>query len=351
MTHCKFMLTALCSAFLAAGCSTLPTATGEIPHETPASAPVSQGLSTESLYKLARYYQGSAREAEAIATYQRLLREAPDHADGHNALGVLYALQGKFALAIEELSAAVRAAPGSAYLHGNLGYAYLLSGANEEALRELEEAQRLDPGSKRVAAHIALARSRLTEVVDLGTQHLAPQPPDLAEQPTVVALPPVIDFDYREPAPEDAVADGGGLKQAAALQGFAPAMRATAATWSSTPAPAHQSERVLRRASIEVANGNGTRGLARKVAGDLRQRGVVAMRISNHRRFNQPDTLIQYRPGCEKEAMQLRRQLNLEAPLLQTTALRRGVDVRLLLGRDFQPVAGGKIRLVSTRRP
>jgi Flp pilus assembly protein TadD len=58
-------------------------------------------------------------------------------ADAHNALGVVYAMVGRYDDAVVELKAAIELKPGRAYLHSNLGYALMLKGANWEALSPL----------------------------------------------------------------------------------------------------------------------------------------------------------------------------------------------------------------------
>jgi hypothetical protein len=90
----------------------------------------------------------------------------------------------------------------------------------------------------------------------------------------------------------------------------------------------------VRMARLEVSNGNGVTGMARRFRGLLGQMGIPVERLSNSRPYNQVTTIIQYSPGFEKQAASLQKALQGKAQIAskQLTAS----DVRLVLGKDAQ---------------
>lgn len=63
----------------------------------------------------------------------------------------------------------------------------------------------------------------------------------------------------------------------------------------------------------------------------------------------EPAIIIQYRPGYGAQAVKLRSQLRLHAPLVKTPGLKPGIDVRILLPRDYLS-APGAVKQVNLRR-
>ncbi len=141
-----------CSLALAGGCALPVVPVSNVTH----SADV-----TDPNYQIGRSNQGRLQYDAAIAAYRKSLEANPGNAEAHNALGVIYATQGKYEQAIVELKAALALAPTAAHIHNNLGYAYLLQGRNADALAALNVASGLDPANERSRENIKLARQRL----------------------------------------------------------------------------------------------------------------------------------------------------------------------------------------------
>lgn len=115
----------------------------------------------------------------------------------------------------------------------------------------------------------------------------------------------------------------------------AAAAPATPALALAAPKPAAQAvpkAAALRMARLEVANGNGVNGMARRFRHLLGQMGIPVARLSNAKPYKQLTTTIQYSPGFEKQAASLQKALQGKAQLAsrQLTAS----DVRLVLGKD-----------------
>jgi tetratricopeptide (TPR) repeat protein len=85
---------------------------------------------------------------------------------------------------------------------------------------------------------------------------------------------------------------------------------------------------------LEIANGNGIEGMAKRFRGLLVQMGIAVDRLSNDKPYRQVTTTIQYSPGFEKQAASLQKALQGQAKLASHPLV--GSDVRLVLGRDAQ---------------
>jgi len=121
----------------------------------------------------------------------------------------------------------------------------------------------------------------------------------------------------------------------AAEPAAAPVITAAPNTATAVPAPAApavaQASKV-RVARLEVSNGNGVTGMARRFRNLLGQMGIPVDRLSNERPFKQVATTIQYSPGFEKQAASLQKAL--QGKVLLASRQLASSDVRLVLGKD-----------------
>jgi hypothetical protein len=85
---------------------------------------------------------------------------------------------------------------------------------------------------------------------------------------------------------------------------------------------------------LVVANGNGVKGIARKVADYLSGRGYRTTSVYDMRPFNKAVTRIEYRKGYASLAIQLGDQLPGKVAYVESVGLR--TDVRLVLGHDIK---------------
>ncbi|MFO7542627.1 MAG: LytR C-terminal domain-containing protein [Thiobacillus sp.] len=86
--------------------------------------------------------------------------------------------------------------------------------------------------------------------------------------------------------------------------------------------------------ALEVANGNGVRGMARKMALYLAERGYDTAVTYDLRPFNKSMTRIEYRKGYASQAIQLGDQLPRKVAYVEANGLRS--NVRLVLGHDIK---------------
>ena len=318
-------------AFAIAGCASLNQLSNKHSQPVPANSAQQAARSPDDLYRLGRYHQGEVHYDRAIEAYQQALIVDHRLADAHNGLGVVYAEQGRYDEAINEFKAAIELSPGVAYLHNNLGYALLLLGSNQEALSPLEIAQRLEPANEKVLFNLRLAHERLgglqrdkaraTPVVmpplpvNIGTSMAQSE----SSKVQVVLVAPSV---YELKVPEQTQPQVASVKDAAIEK---------EPLGQSQPA-----KKTLRSFKLEVSNGNGSKGLARRVARLLDQKGVRTGRITNHTTFLQASTEIQYRKGFLTEASSLCEFLPTGTKAVPSSSLRNDIQVRVLLGKDVK---------------
>lgn len=96
------------------------------------------------------------RTQEAVVTLRDLLADFPELPEPRNNLAVLYAAQGNYSLARQELELAIAAAPDYAIAHENLGDVYA-----RLAVAEYERAAALDKANRSVGPKLKLARDLL----------------------------------------------------------------------------------------------------------------------------------------------------------------------------------------------
>lgn len=96
------------------------------------------------------------RTQEAVVTLRDLLADFPELPEPRNNLAVLYAAQGNYALARQELELAIAAAPDYAIAHENLGDVYA-----RLAVAGYERAAALDKANRSVGPKLKLARDLL----------------------------------------------------------------------------------------------------------------------------------------------------------------------------------------------
>jgi hypothetical protein len=85
---------------------------------------------------------------------------------------------------------------------------------------------------------------------------------------------------------------------------------------------------------LVVANGNGVKGIARKVADYLAGCGYRATSVYDLRPFNKTVTRIEYRKGYAAQAIKLGDQLPGKVAFVESVGLHS--DVRLVLGHDIK---------------
>lgn len=326
-------LVATAVALALMGCATpVPEARAPRPGVEPTES-VRHGMSAEMLYRTGRYFQGLARFALAERAYHAALRVDPTHVDALNALGVVCSLTNRPADAEHAFLLALQIEPNAARVHNNLGYHLLRGGRPSEALPHLERAHELDPLDTQLTANLALARSSAAPVAVAGATVpeaanpavSGPAAPEHLASPATVA--PAADEAVRAPAVASSL-DAG--KPSAP----APSMAVVAAgdAWRAG-------------GQLEVSNGHGRAGLARRTSNELAALGAPRARLTNSKPFGALPSSIQYVTGAEAMAREINARLPAPLPLAAVSRLGRDVRVRVLLGRDF---GGASLAVAAT---
>ena len=125
-------------------------------------------------------------------------------------------------------------------------------------------------------------------------------------------------------------------KTAAEQQPLAPQSKEVAAQPLTSPGATLLTVAERVDTAIEVRNGNGTKNLARQTRSLLCQEGFRVARIGNHVNFGAANTVIYYRPEAEKVARAVGATVFPRAGLEPSLKLKKGMDIKILLGADLR---------------
>lgn len=270
-----------------------------------------------SYYRLGRYHQERGELDQAMTAYNYAIARDPRAPLPRMAAAVIHAQQGRLAQARAVLLAVCVDHPALVQPLNNLGYVYYLQGDYAAAADTFRAALVVEPGNERALGNLRLAEGA-------GLRGSAPAAP-----PAAIAA---------APAPEE---QESGLRLVRTapnvyeLQAVAPASRNTAAPHLAARPDAVAARREADTAArLEIANGNGRAGLAKRFQDVLAAQGLQASRLTNAKPYGHPTTQIAFRAGFEVQADRLRKALGGQAVLRRDVRLAAGTDLRLLLGKD-----------------
>jgi tetratricopeptide (TPR) repeat protein len=288
------------------------------------------GGQSQGYYELGRYYQAQNRSLLAVDAYRKALALDDRNAAAHSALGIALAAQGEVEPALAEFNAAIASAADVPHYYNNSGYAYYLLGRPAEAVAALRKAASLDSANPRVWNNLALAYARGGDPA--GSREAA------ARALEVAAAPPVGVLAAAPRLSVSPVSTATGERQPAAqlvqVSAFVFELRASQPITRS-PAVLPVALPAALMFSLEVSNGNGVTGMARRMGQMLAAIGAPKALLTNQKPFVQQVTEIQYREAYEAAAMALRGRIPGTPVLVMSNTLRPGTDVRLVLGRDL----------------
>lgn len=332
-------------------------------------------------YELGKYYQSRGNLDLALGAYVQALTLDSRHLEARNAMATIYSQQGRFAEAESTLREGVAQNPGAAYLHNNLGYIHYLQGNHEAAIKELRTAISLDPKNEWARNNLETAQAALVRRFDSLAEHAQTSP---AQAPTTVAafeiwgevegsgatIRPTASADLRtvpeigKPIVTDGAPKAEGFTQletASASRNLVVELvssndqlkpRVAAAQVVQMESQVNSSMRTPVAAAggefrLEISNGNGVTGMAKRVSQLLRRQGIPVHRITNQPPYRQIMTEIQYRDGFKQEAEKLKESLHGYAVIARVNTPRRRVDIRVVLGRDIKT----QIAAIETEKP
>lgn len=399
MAKLHVALSLLCAVPMLQSCSSVPLAVGQIGVQGLAAAreqSAEDAQLAQAHYQLGRYYQQQKVEAHALTAYAKALSLDPLLYEARNAMGVIYAGQGKYDLARGQFEAAIKQAPKAAHIHNNLGYAYYLQHEYKLAIAAFEAAIELEPMNERAWNNLGMSYAKagvadksrwaFEKAYDIrkkavalggsspqapagrtkvgttstalqvsktngivvrpdgqGKLHVTPpspepatshpaRPPESGAGP-VFALHPVAPnvYELRDVAPKPVTTRPLNRENrdvvAAAKPGSLPVAGAEP--------PVIQQSMEMALVRLEVSNGNGTPGMAHRIAGKLRKAGLRPVRLTNQKPWQQASE-IQFSPGYALEAAKLAGMLEHSVITVRNDALRPDIKLRLVLGKDVR---------------
>ena len=310
------------------------------------SGPEQFALDAEHAYLVGRTHHLERRPEQALRYYQAALQVAPAHVDARNGLASLYAEQGELdkAIGLWEALTASATGPESAYMVSNLGYAYFLRGDLASAQAALEKACLLDPLNYRAWHHLGNVLGRAgdhqrAEVMYrqaaalLGHDFKADYA--LAPQSGVAA----IDSALRAAREKDD--SGWAQTEVRQTEGGVFILRRVEADGAVALAAAPSS-----RAMLEIRNGNGVGGMARKLARSMDRGSTRVVRLTNQKGYGVQHSRVEYSLAFKGTAQRLAQRLG-ATQLVQVDNV-AGADIRLIIGRDMvkevPPVFAGVVK-------
>lgn len=417
MKNKRFTIPALCAIPLLSSCATPQKTAGNDAWDIQPTFRVANAIETpDAYYQLGRYYQGQNRYEQAVAAYQKALAIDGGFVEARNGLGVVYARQGRQQEAIAQFRLAATQAPNAAHIYNNLGYALYLNGAYAESVSTLERAIALEPANHSARTNLALAlnkagnRGEALQVMAQAqaTESAAPQtvinasavpavptaaqvsPPMTKEAQQALALPKdwgVITQPERKslPVAESRIqsvqlapnvyalrerkevrvtvaavhdrAQGVAVAQLAQKSPPSDAKNDASAARPESRVAEHQAQAAVQPAKpygIEISNGNGVTGMAKKVADAIGTEGFLKVRLTNQQSFQVASSQVSYRSGYREQAQSLASTLPGYPRVAQTNNLRGDIDIKVVLGKDMahelayfdkNRLSQGKIRL------
>tara|TARA_R110002073_G_scaffold119379_1_gene260584 strand:- start:1693 stop:2760 length:1068 start_codon:yes stop_codon:yes gene_type:complete len=291
--------------------------------------------SPKVMYLLARYHQGKINYKKAIAAYKKALAADPDYVEVHNGLGVIYSIQGKHKLAVQHFQKAINLAPEATYLHNNLGYAYLVQGRETEAAESLQLALKLDPGNKQARSNLATTFERVGLHDNATILRLA------APETTKPSVKPAASMRSATMVNVTDITIEGSLTKGETetkLIQVTPNVYGYETLKKRDPLLALLSDQtsVLNKdVRIEVSNGNGVTGMAKKVSDFFQKNGLAKARLTNHQTFTLPQSTIYYRSGNHEQANQINQMLPKRVNVLENNEIHGNIQVKVLLGQDI----------------
>ena len=324
----KSIVPVACCISLLAGCASNQAADTAPWAIRPTENVRGTGATAAAMYQLGRYYQGQNRFDLAVDAYQKSLAADAGYVEARNALGVVYSRQGKYAEAIEAFTAALDQAPDATHIRNNLGYAYYLDGQYSAAVMTLEQAVAQDPANRKALNNLGLAYAKAGEMGKAEQAHEKAESVASAEMAQTSA--PVM-RESRKPAIVPAEVMPVKVVQ------LSPSVYELRDLRKEAPAPVHATADIPspEKIKVEVSNGNGVTGMAKRVGRYLRGSGYPQARLTNQKSFRVQTTLVQYRDGYEAAAKRLRDSLPVNATLEHTNDLRADIKIRIVLGKDI----------------
>jgi tetratricopeptide (TPR) repeat protein len=290
-------------------------------------------IGAEHAYLVGRTHHLERRPEQALRYYQAALQASPGHVDARNGLASLYAEQGELdkAIALWEALTASADGPESAYMVSNLGYAYFLRGDLASARAALEKACLLDPLNYRAWHHLGNVLGQAGEhqrAEAMYRQAAELLGHDFKADYAVAPRAGVAAIDSALKAAREKDVDGWAQTEVRQTEGGVFILRRVEADGAVALAAAPSS-----RAMLEIRNGNGVDGMARKLARAMNEGSTRVVRLTNQKGYGVKQSRVEYSAAFKGTAQRLAERVG-ASRLVQVDSV-AGADIRLVLGHDL----------------
>lgn len=307
----------------------------------------------DSHYLLGYYYQKRGRYKEAIEEFEKAVLIDPDYIKAYNGLGISCDMMGDYEKAREAYKQALRLNPYLGYIYNNIGYSYLLQGNLDEAISAFEKAIAIDSSLIQSYNNLGLAYGKKGDFELAIAAFKSAGHDDQAYYN--LALIYYKKGLFKEAAQNYTLALGLnpsftkahlGLKAALALSDISEETLhvvaleknihySTMTEQADTVRSKREKNKDLEKIKIEVSNGNGVEGMARRVRDYLNKNGINVVRLTNADRFNYSKTNIYYQKGHYEAAYYIANQIPGVQKLWKTNSNRKDINIKILIGKDL----------------
>lgn len=313
---------------------------------------------SDAHYRLGLHYQRVGAHDKAIGEFTQALRNDGSYCKAFNGIAMTYDLLKRCEPAEESYERAIQCAPGEAYLYNNYACSSLLCGNYSKGLELLRQAEHLAGNDTRIKSNLKIARTIAIREnlsgylkdreLSLPTTEKAPLPATTQALPDLQAPP--------ESVPGAPAGQGAADVPAADALTHSPEVYTRYPVAESCPVLPQKADIIIpigenkndmldsapaiptpapKKVAIEISNGNGTAGMAKRGADFLRGHGFTVRSVTNANHFRFAESVIYFR----EEHLQAARNLAAVIPGVQNlkkveSMTNPAIGIRVLLGRD-----------------
>jgi hypothetical protein len=284
----------------------------------------------KSKYLLARHFQKLNRHLNAIEELNEIIKIEPYFPEAYNALGVSYDSLGKFSMAEECYKMALYLNPGLSYVFNNLGYSYMMQGKHENAVKYLEKAVAMEESNTKYQNNLLLASQR---VEHSGQKTYKGSIAQIESEPlitTVVSKAEITEIESQTNDIQNSEKKSRVIKIAKVSNEDVYKNNIEIKSNGQTP------KQIPDEAEIEIVNGNGINGFARKMENYLKEKGYHIRNVRNAEHFNHQETKIYFHNNLKGSARSLSKELPGENLISDSNLICHDEKlIRILLGKDM----------------
>jgi tetratricopeptide (TPR) repeat protein len=270
----------------------------------------------------------------AIDAFQKAIALNDQNKRFHNNLGLAYAKKGQFDLAIEQF----RLTGDEFSANYRLGQILYREGNYQMALQYNEK------------AHHAKTSAQIMSSVSSSDKEKGPDAVLQVEEKSPESKSSVVSSDYARTSlkrdEKKPVAGMSGLSKskkeykvpADENSNTKPVTQKNEDLMKVTKREDRKSNKIIVEVEIEISNGNGVNGMAKRLGNYLRKKGFKVTRLTNANCFNHAKTKIFYYNGYIQDVHRLLQEIRGHQDISHVIELKHlGNRIKILIGKDMTP--------------